>query len=82
MIIPVVNMDITPLVQFLIAVSYVGLVYMLSVELIGHHPFRVTKKSVPVENVPTENAEIPPATIVSPQRKANLDEGKCVDRLE
>ena len=33
MIIPVVNMDVTPAVQLMIVISYIALVYGLSVEI-------------------------------------------------
>ena len=39
MIIPVLNMDVTPAVQLMITISYIALVYGLSVEIIGDHPF-------------------------------------------
>ena len=39
MIIPVLNMDVTPAAQLMIAISYIALVYGLSVEIIGDHPF-------------------------------------------
>lgn len=58
MILPVFNMDVTPLIQFLVFVSYLGLVYGLSVELIGGHPFRMIKEATsraadsPVESDP------------------------------
>ena len=39
MIIPVLNMDVTPAVQLMIIISYIALVYGLSVEIIGDHPF-------------------------------------------
>ena len=39
MIIPVLNMHVTPAVQLMIAISYIALVYGLSVEIIGDHPF-------------------------------------------
>ena len=39
MIIPVLNMDATPAVQLMITISYIALVYGLSVEIIGDHPF-------------------------------------------
>ena len=62
MILPIVNMDITPLVQFVIFVSYIGLVFGLSVELIGSNPLRMIWKTgetvnpAPMENkTPEEN---------------------------
>ena len=39
MIIPVLNMDVTPAVQLMIVISYIALVYGLSVEIIGDHQF-------------------------------------------
>ena len=39
MIIPVLNMDVTPAVQLMITISYIALVYGRSVEIIGDHPF-------------------------------------------
>ena len=39
MIIPVLNMDVTPAVQLMITISYIALVYGLSVEITGDHPF-------------------------------------------
>ena len=79
MIIPIINMDVTPLVQFLIFISYIGLVYMLSVELIGYHPFCITKKTVKAENVLMESTENLPVESEIQQGKANIDEGKFVD---
>lgn len=57
MILPVVNMDVTPLVQFLVFVSYIGLVYGLSVELIGSNPLRMMWRNSEAAN-PTEESEI------------------------
>ena len=39
MIIPVFNMNVTPAAQVMIAISHIALVYGLSVEIIGDHPF-------------------------------------------
>ena len=79
MIIPIINMDATPLVQFLVFISYIGLVYMLSVELIGYHPFYITKKTVQAEIVLVERNENPPVEDESEQAKVNSDEGKFVE---
>lgn len=57
MILPVVNMDVTPLVQFLVFVSYIGLVYGLSVELIGSNPLRMMWRNSEAAN-PTVESEI------------------------
>ena len=78
MIIPIINMDVTPLVQFLVFISYIGLVYMLSVELIGYHPFCITKKTVQAENILVESTENLPVESESQHGKANIDEGKFV----
>ena len=60
MIIPVLNMDVTPAVQLMIVISYIALVYGLSVEIIGGHPFGRTIKpkavNVKIENPATETA--------------------------
>lgn len=60
MIIPVLNMDVTPAVQLMIVISYIALVYGLSVEIIGYHPFGRTIKpkvvNVKIENPATESA--------------------------
>ena len=45
MILPIINMDITPLVQCLIIVSYIGLVFGLSVELFGGNPLHIIWKT-------------------------------------
>ena len=50
MILPIINMDITPLVQFLVVVSYFGLIFGLSVEIIGGNPFQMMKKTVEADN--------------------------------
>lgn len=54
MILPIVNMDVTPLVQFLVFVSYIGLVYGLSVELIGSNPLRMVWKTAETVHPPVE----------------------------
>lgn len=54
MILPIINMDVTPLVQFLVFVSYIGLVYGLSVELIGTNPLRMMWKTGETVNPPIE----------------------------
>lgn len=71
MIIPVVNVDITSLVQFLVFVSYMGLVYGLSVEIIGYHPFRMIKKTIQAANPPEERETL--------LEKENFDGGKSVN---
>ena len=73
MIIPVLNMDVTPAVQLMIVISYIALVYGLSVEIIGGHPFGRTIKpkavnAVKIENRPTESA--------TKQRKTISQEGR------
>ena len=69
MIIPVVNMDATPLIQFLVFIAYIGLVYGLSVEIIGYHPFRIMKKAAGVETLTAMESE-------TTQEKASSDEGR------
>ena len=64
MILPVVNMDVTPLVQFLVFVSYLGLVYGLSAELIGGNPLRMLWRDRDSGN-PTVEIEIPEENTVS-----------------
>ena len=64
MILPVVNMDVTPLVQFLVFVSYLGLVYGLSAELIGGNPLRMLWRDSDSAN-PTVEIEIPEENTVS-----------------
>ena len=64
MILPVVNMDVTPLVQFLVFVSYLGLVYGLSAELIGGNPLRMLWRGRDSAN-PTVKIEIPEENTVS-----------------
>lgn len=59
MILPIVNMDITPLVQFLIFVSYIGLVFGLSVELIGSNPLRMIWKTGEIVNPATMENKAP-----------------------
>ena len=72
MIIPVLNMDVTPAVQLMIVISYIALVYGLSVEIIGYHPFGRTIKpkavNVKIENPATEGA--------TKQRKTISREGR------
>ena len=72
MIIPVLNMDVTPAVQLMIVISYIALVYGLSVEIIGYHPFGRTIKpkvvNVKIENPATESA--------AKQRKTISREGR------
>ena len=72
MIIPVANMDVTPAVQLMIVISYIALVYGLSVEIIGYHPFGRTIKpkvvNVKIENPATESA--------AKQRKTISREGR------
>ena len=41
MILPILNMDVTPFVQFLVFVAYIGLIFGLSVELIGRNPLNM-----------------------------------------
>ena len=43
MILPILNMDVTPFVQFLVFVAYVGLIFGLSVELIGRNPLNMLR---------------------------------------
>ena len=69
MIIPVVNMDATPLIQFLVFIAYIGLVYGLFVEIIGYHPFRIMKKAAGVETLTAMESE-------TTQEKASSDEGR------
>ena len=73
MIIPIVNMDVTPLVQLLVFVSYIGLVYGLSVEILGYHPFQMMKRTI--------QAKPPPAESEIPQEKANINEDK-IEKLD
>jgi len=65
MILPVVNMDITPLIQFLVFVAYLGLVYGLSAELIGGNPLRMLWRSGDSATDPTVEIEIPDENTVS-----------------
>lgn len=64
MILPIVNMDVTPLIQFLVFVSYLGLVYGLSAELIGGNPLRMLWRGSDSAN-PTVQIEIPEENTVS-----------------
>ena len=64
MILPVVNMDVTPLIQFLVFVSYLGLVYGLSVELIEGNPLRMMWRGGDAANT-TAESEIPEENTVS-----------------
>ena len=43
MILPILNMDVTPFVQFLVFVAYIGLIFGLSVELIGRNPLNMLR---------------------------------------
>ena len=43
MILPILNVDVTPFVQFLVFVAYIGLIFGLSVELIGRHPLNMLR---------------------------------------
>lgn len=58
MVLPFVNVDITPLVHSLVVVSHFGLACMLSVELIGYHPFPLTKKAVQTKNIAEEGTDL------------------------
>lgn len=64
MILPVVNMDVTPMIQFLVFVSYLGLVYGLSVELIGSNPLRMMWRGNDATN-PIAESEIPEENTIS-----------------
>lgn len=66
-------MDVTPLVQLLVFVSYIGLVYGLSVEILGYHPFQMMKRTIQVKP--------PPAESEIPQEKANINEDK-IEKLD
>ena len=65
MILPVVNMDVTLLIQFLVFVSYLGLVYGLSVELIEGNPLRMTWRGSSAVTDTTAESEIPEENTVS-----------------
>ena len=82
MFLPIVNVDITPLVQSLVVVSYFGLVYMLSVELIGYHPFAITKKTVQTENIAEGGTESSLEEKETVQRKLNMHEGNFLNFKE
>ena len=43
MILPILNMDVTPFVQFLVFDAYIGLIFGLSVELIGRNPLNMLR---------------------------------------
>lgn len=75
-VLPVLNMDVTTLVQSLVVVSYIGLIYMLSVELIGYYPFLKIKKAIQAEKAIVEAVEVPRAEecTMSPQHETNIDE--------
>ena len=76
-VLPVLNMDVTTLVQSLVVVSYIGLIYMLSVELIGYYPFLKIKKAIQAGKAIVEAVEVPRAEecTMSPQHETNIDEG-------
>ena len=85
MFLPIVNLDITPLVQSVIVVSYFGLVYMLSVELIGYHPFPVTKKTIQTENLAEDGTDFVETSLEetkTAQRKLNIHEGNFLNFKE
>jgi len=65
MILPVVNVDVTPLIQFLVFVSYLALVYGLSAELIGGNPLRMLWRSGDAATDPTVKFEIPEESTAS-----------------
>ena len=46
MILPLFNMDVTLFVQLLVFVAYIGLIFRLSVELIGRNSLNMLRKAI------------------------------------
>ncbi|PFX26925.1 hypothetical protein AWC38_SpisGene8404 [Stylophora pistillata] len=74
MILPILNMDVTPFVQFLVFVAYIGLIFGLSVELIGRNPLNMLRKSNKEEGS-TINAE---DSVVTKDDSAVVSEGSAI----
>ena len=85
MFLPIVNVDITPLVHSLLAVSYFGLVYMLSVKLIGYQPFPVIKETVETEHLAEDGTDFVESSLEemeTAQRKLNIHVGNFLNFKE
>ena len=72
MIIPVINMDITPVIQLLIVVSYIGLLYVLTMEIVKDNPFTSSQKKLSEDVVTVTEARS--VKVVKP-KKAEESEG-------
>ena len=78
MFLPFFSVDITPLVQSLVVVSHFGLAYMLSVDLIGYHPFPLTNKAVQTKNIAEDGTDFVESSLEekeTAQRKLNIQKG-------
>ena len=73
MILPILNMDVTPFVQFLVFVAYIGLIFGLSVELIGRNPLNMLRRDK--EEGSAINAE---GSVVTNEDSAITSEGSSI----
>ena len=74
MILPILNMDVTPFVQFLVFVAYIGLIFGLSVELIGRNPLNMLRVRDKEEGSAI-NAE---GSVITSEDSAIISEGSVI----
>ena len=74
MILPILNMDVTSFVQFLVFVAYIGLIFGLSVELIGRNPLNMLRVRDKEEGS-AMNAE---GSVITSEDSAITSEGSAI----
>ena len=74
MTLPILNMDVTPFVQFLVFVAYIGLIFGLSVELIGRNPLNMLRVRDKEEGS-AMNAE---GSVITSEDSAITSEGSAI----
>ena len=75
MILPILNMDVTPFVQFLVFVAYIGLIFGLSVELIGRNPLNMLRLIRDKEEGSAMTAE---GSVITSEDSAITSEGSAI----
>ena len=76
MILPILNMDVTPFVQFLVFVAYIGLIFGLSVELIGRNPLNMLR----VRDKEKGSAMTAECSVITSEDSAITSEGSALKK--